>query len=1242
MARAVTQGVYGTGTVNLGDLDPESGPVTQQITWTNTTGQDVELDLELDVTDLSGDAPASGALTLGADSVTVPAGATATVPLTVDPARLDHGRYAGQLVATGGDVTVHTTVGVVKSAPTHEVTLRAVGFDGESITATPVIFVGEDPRFDTLVHVWKDTTKTVELGEGDYYMSALVTPDVYDEDSAVALIDPDFEVTEDRELVLDARKAVRVEIDTPKPAVLRGNLGYTSYRAARGRTFYHSVMEFDSTTSIWVTPTERAKGGIFEFTSRWQLAEPLLSARTSGAHPLRFRPRYERSSPAVVDAERLEVVPVGEGLPEDYEGVDVAGKIAMVKPEDKGGEDIDAAVAAGAAMMLIVPKEGTQWWTKYTGRGPRLPIPVLVLSARERDQLTERLARGRVSLNIDGVPDSRYTYDVVQVAKDRVPQRVLHTVSSHNSATVTANYHEMGGEPWAKEQRYAWRPWQQSTVVENQQEVRTPQSRIETISSGSPDTLWRQHVLHFFSWDLMNPINGGAVHALRTYRPRERVSYDWWGSVVRPAVPTGAVPTRTGDGLLLQIAELAGNGGTTYDRSTASDTTMALYEDGQLLATDDHAWGTYTATAGTGRLPPRARRQPDQGPAVGVLHDDRHEPGSSSPPGRGLAPRTCRCSRSTTTSRSTWTTRSGAGASRRLGFSVGYAGRPEARVRVADVDAWISYDDGDSWQRLSLRWQRRLQERDRAAPAGRRLRIAAGPGRGPGRQHHRPDGGAGLRRRARLTGVEPPAPGHLPGQLHAGLGAGHGHQLADPALDGADAHPEAAGDRLVADAGHEQGQQLPLLVRRGVGGRHDVDARGARSRVERDAERRGCRPVAVEQREQGGEQAAVADQRRGRLRDAVLPGHQRAERDGPVRDGHPDRQRRRGPGDLAGADAEHQVVDHARLLEQLLLVDDPVADAAGQHRELLVVVARGHRHVAGPAEPEDLGAGAELQVAQLLADRAGPGDHLDELVGVAAPGGGTVLVGQLGDRPARPVQRLQAAEQQRGEADVRWGRRVSHRFPVDGGDQAQLLQAGQHLLHRDLADTEHVGEVSGRGITRPHERPVRAFLLRPESSSLQRHRSILPRRRSLVGALFLQVQRRDDGRVVGGDADLPVPHHVGGGRVEEVHHTAVLDVLVAGRGHLGRCRPGALAVVGVHVATEQQPCWRAPARWRRARPCRGLTSRRATCSGLPGCRGYLAGLVGMCVDTTDTIAPSARFSIAQVAYRSQVNAWPCR
>ncbi|HWM72692.1 MAG TPA: S8 family serine peptidase [Nocardioides sp.] len=700
VTRAVTQGVYGTGTVSLGSFTPDGAPVTEQITWTNTTDQDVELDLELVVTDLSGDAPAAGALTLGADTVTVPAGSSATVPLTADPSHLGHGQYAGQLVATSGDVTVHTTVGMVMAPPTHEVTISAVDFNGESITATPVILVGEDPRFDTLVHVWKDTTETVELGEGDYYLSAMVTPDVYDEDSGVAFVDPDFEVNDDRELVLDARKANQLEIDTPKPTTPRGNLGYSSYREARGRTFYHSVMKFDGTTSIWVAPTDKAKGGYFEFNSRWQLGEPLLSARTIGfGHQLRLWPRYERTSPAIDGTRRLQVVAAGAGKPADYEGIDVAGKIAMVQPAQKGGQDVNAAVAAGAAMLMIVPPEGLQWWTKYTGRGTRLPIPVIVVSPRERDQLRERMAGSRpVTLSFEGTPDSRYTYDVFQVAKERVPNRPVHTVSPGNSATITADYNEMGGEPWAKEQRYAWRPWQQSTIVENQQEVHTPQRRTETISSGSPDTLWRQHVLHYFSWDQMNPIRDGALHALRTYRPRERVSYDWFGAVVRPAVPAGTVPSRTGDALDLRVAEMAGSDGMTYDRSRPAETTMDLYEDGQLLASDDEAWGAYIATAARAdyRLELDVVRTKDAQWAYSTTTDTTWEFGSARPADGSVDLPLLQVDYDVPVGLDN-TVRGGR--FERIGLSVGYAGR-DARMR--DVDAWISYDDGGTWQRLQL------------------------------------------------------------------------------------------------------------------------------------------------------------------------------------------------------------------------------------------------------------------------------------------------------------------------------------------------------------------------------------------------------------------------------------------------------------------------------------------------------------------------------------------------------------
>ncbi|HET9420153.1 MAG TPA: hypothetical protein VFO49_03380, partial [Nocardioides sp.] len=189
---------------------------------------------------------------------------------------------------------------------------------------------------------------------------------------------------------------------------------------------------------------------------------------------------------------------------------------------------------------------------------------------------------------------------------------------------------------------------------------------------------------------------------LRTYRPRERITYDWWGSVVRPAVPTGAVPTRTGDGLLLQVAELAGNGGTTYDRSTDAETTMELYEDGELIATDDHAWGTYTATAARAdyRLELGVSRTKDPQWAYSTTTDTTWEFESARPASGSAELPLLQVDYDVPVDLDNEVR---GGRLERLGFSIGYAGRPEAKTRVADVDAWISYDDGDSWQRLSLR-----------------------------------------------------------------------------------------------------------------------------------------------------------------------------------------------------------------------------------------------------------------------------------------------------------------------------------------------------------------------------------------------------------------------------------------------------------------------------------------------------------------------------------------------------------
>lgn len=588
VARATTQAVSGTGSISLGShIDGNTGSVTRDVTWTNSGDSDAELSLDLGLTDAHGD-PTGDAVTVGAGTVTVPAGGTVSVPVTVDVAALPTGQHTGWLTATAGDVVVHTTVGVAKEPPTRTVTIRSISREGMDASSTPIVLLGEHSRFDVLTFDKAGETREIEIAEGTYFLHAMISTS----EEASVIVDPELEITGDMDLVLDAREANRVQIETPQPAEARGNLGFITYREIGDRNLSNSTMKFDSTSRVYVTPTEPTTEGDFEFTSRWQLSAPMLRADEPGRDGMTLWPKYERYSPEEKLEGALPVVDVGRGRPEDYVGRDVAGQIVVVHLPQKGTQPAAAAAAveAGAAMMLIAPDDGVSWWVKFTGRGTRLPLPVAVLSQEEKQQVAARLKSGTLSLRMTGDQTPPYRYDVVQVSPDQVPENVVHRVSPENTATITAGYHEMGGGEWSKEQRFAWRPWQRSTIAESQHELRTPQTRVEHVSSG--DTLWRQHVLHYPSWDELNPISGGAVHDLRTYEPGEKVSYDWYGGVQRPAVTTGGA-TRAGDELTIELAEFVQGPGATYARASGREATGRVLANGEVIWQGNGIWGTY-------------------------------------------------------------------------------------------------------------------------------------------------------------------------------------------------------------------------------------------------------------------------------------------------------------------------------------------------------------------------------------------------------------------------------------------------------------------------------------------------------------------------------------------------------------------------------------------------------------------------------------------------------------------------
>lgn len=109
-------------------------------------------------------------------------------------------------------------------------------------------------------------------------------------------------------------------------------------------------------------------------------------------------------------------------------------------------------------------------------------------------------------------------------------------------------------------------------------------------------------------------------------------------------------------------------------------------------------------------------------------------------------------------------------------------------------------------------------------------------------------------------------------------------------------------------------------------------------------------------------------------------------------------------GDLTRPYALDNVVHGSLVVEERLLVEDPIAHPAGQGVELRLVAARRHGDVLGLAEPQHLVLGVRLDAAQVLAQRVRPGDHLDELAGVAPAHGVPVGRQQGGGRGAGLVE----------------------------------------------------------------------------------------------------------------------------------------------------------------------------------------------------------------------------------------------
>jgi subtilisin family serine protease len=674
LTRATAQKVFATGVADFG-LQSTADAATRTITYQNLGGTAVTLTLTVAVSNLDTGKPVVGGFDVPA-SVTVPAGGSIDVP--VQAAGLARGLYSGWVVAAGPDgVVTHTAVGALRSGPKHKVTLRAVGLDGKPTGVPVVSLFGDNSRSDTLGWIGDGASYTAEVEEGTYLLHALVENSDPQDEQVSLFTDPNIVVSKDTEIVIDARKAVPITIETPKPSEQQAVLSYYVHRQyANGRSISHGVMHFSTVKQVNVTPTKPVKDGSFEFSSRWQLVAPMVQAAVSGVNgPLDINLLHQ--SPSYEGKRRFSLV----------SSLDKAKGALVVLPAEDEEAQIQAAAAAGAAAVILIRPADFSAWTVWRPTGDREPIPAMVTTYTDGQKLLDRIRRGHASVDLTLTTSSPYLYDVQQVSTGSIPAKITYKVTAANSARITTRYADNGGFNWAKEQRFGWRPWQEYSWNDAQRFVETPKVREEWVTSG--DSLWQHRVHHLYTWDDMNPLAGGMTAVPQSYRSGSS-DETWFGPVVRPAAAPGVVSTRTGDRLSLRIPSFVdADGHYTVGETTSSS--AVLSRDGAVVANLPNAWQDVITSSGDASYKldlSTERIDPDGEWAWGTRTQTSWEFRSTKQPDDKAVPLSLL----------------------QIGYKVptDLTGRVPSRTHVVGLDvpkatavqAWASFDEGTTWKRL--------------------------------------------------------------------------------------------------------------------------------------------------------------------------------------------------------------------------------------------------------------------------------------------------------------------------------------------------------------------------------------------------------------------------------------------------------------------------------------------------------------------------------------------------------------
>jgi subtilisin family serine protease len=579
--KAIDATVYSSpAVVSMGKKSAESAPVTKTISYVNTDGADKTLSLSLFTLGETA-VPPNGTFTLSANSVTVPANSTASVTVTYHPELGAVGDYTGVITATAADGTaIRTTVGATKDVPTVDLTVNTIDRNGNPASAELVAF---DLDTGVVRQVFpQGGTKTVALPLGRYSVMGVV----YTRDQASSQIlnhtlagEPVMELKADRTITLDARLGKEVKVATPKESEPNGyKLGYRQQLPGKPGIDFLKGASSPLWDHAYVVPTEPVKLGMFEFDFQQRRYSPVIRASFAGQggalplEPVMYAARLYGPS-------TLQAVDAGMARPED-----LAGKLAVVTRDAtrKPVDQIAAAAGAGAKAVIIVNDRPGPYAT-IVPRVARTTIPAWSLTQDEGAVLYDRMADGPTQINLQGIDNHPYVYNIAMMVPGGIPADPVDTVTAENSAVVNSHYRGTKGT-YLGETDSAIRPGE-TFIVQILDYFDAPVDREEWYSTGSKwPTMKDMRWFHTVYPDRAEIIRS-VKDLIRNYEPGEQREETWLGAAFGPAGPEVTQAVRENDTFTLTVPEIGDStpGHWGQFANGADKATVRVYQDEKLL-----------------------------------------------------------------------------------------------------------------------------------------------------------------------------------------------------------------------------------------------------------------------------------------------------------------------------------------------------------------------------------------------------------------------------------------------------------------------------------------------------------------------------------------------------------------------------------------------------------------------------------------------------------------------------------